>query len=62
MTYKMKDLKEIVKEKYSEIAFQKYSLIDSSCCGKESSCCNSEYTIFSESYEKLEGYNSEADL
>jgi SAM-dependent methyltransferase len=58
----MKEIKEVVKEKYSEIAFQKYSLIDSSCCGKESSCCNSEYTIFSESYEKLEGYNSEADL
>jgi len=58
----MKELKEVVKEKYSEIAFQNSYQNKSSCCGSESNCCDNDYKIFSESYEKLEGYNSEADL
>ena len=58
----MKEIKEVVKEKYSEIAFQNSYQNKSSCCGSESNCCDNDYKIFSESYEKLEGYNSEADL
>ena len=35
---------------------------DRSCCGP--SCCNDDvdYTVFSESYKKIEGYNPDADL
>jgi arsenite methyltransferase len=58
---KAEDLKLLVKEKYGKIAGQE-NIEKSSCCG--SSCCGSEmdYTIFSENYEKKEGYNPDADL
>jgi SAM-dependent methyltransferase len=59
---KTDDIKEIVKEKYSEIALQTKKENETSCCGIGSSCCGVDYTIFSESYEKLKGYNSDADL
>lgn len=58
----MKDLKEIVKEKYTIIANQNKEQNETSCCGSTNCCNNVDYTIFSESYEKLQGYNSEADL
>lgn len=55
------DLKEIVKQKYSEIALQDKETNQSSCCG--SGCCSDEvYNIMSEDYKHLEGYNSDADL
>ena len=58
---KSEDLKSIVKEKYGKIALQIDE--DKSCCGS-SSCCGTgvDYTVFSESYEKLEGYNPDADM
>jgi len=59
---KTEDLKLIVKEKYNEIALQTNNQNENSCCGTGSSCCGVDYTIFSESYEKLKGYNSDADL
>jgi ubiquinone/menaquinone biosynthesis C-methylase UbiE len=59
---KAEDLKLIVKEKYGEIANQSNPQ-SSSCCGT-SSCCSGgeEFSAFNESYEKLEGYNPDADL
>ncbi|MGN6532616.1 MAG: arsenite methyltransferase [Ginsengibacter sp.] len=55
------DLKEMVKQKYSEIALQDKETNQSSCCG--SGCCSDEvYNIMSEDYQQLEGYNPEADL
>ncbi|MEO8110717.1 MAG: arsenite methyltransferase [Ginsengibacter sp.] len=55
------NLKEIVKQKYSEIALQDKETNQSSCCG--SSCCSTEvYNIMSEDYNQLEGYNPDADL
>jgi len=55
------DLKEIVKQKYSEIALQDKETNQSSCCG--SGCCSDEvYNIMSEDYKHLEGYNPDADL
>ncbi|AFD08638.1 arsenite methyltransferase [Solitalea canadensis] len=55
------ELKQLVKEKYSEIALQDKETNMSSCCG--SGCCSDEvYNIMSEDYTKLEGYNSDADL
>jgi len=56
-----KDAKEIVKEKYSQIALQDSTPEKSSCCS--SSCCSSsDFSTFSDSYETLEGYAPEADL
>lgn len=54
-------LKELVKQKYSEIALQDKATNESSCCG--SGCCSTEvYNIMSEDYNQLEGYNPDADL
>lgn len=54
-------LKEIVKQKYSEIALQDKETNQSSCCG--SGCCSTEvYNIMSDDYTQLEGYNPDADL
>jgi arsenite methyltransferase len=60
---KAEDLKLVVREKYGEIARKSYALNPSSCgCGP--SCCGSDvdYTVFSEDYKDLKGYNPEADL
>ncbi len=54
-------IKEMVKQKYSEIALQSKDTNATSCCG--SGCCSTEvYTIMSDDYRELEGYNPEADL
>ncbi|MDB4904998.1 MAG: methylase involved in ubiquinone/menaquinone biosynthesis [Mucilaginibacter sp.] len=56
-----KDLKELVKQKYSEIALQDKEKNQASCCG--SGCCSTEvYDIMSDDYSTLEGYNPDADL
>lgn len=57
------ELKNIVKEKYGEIAGQSKLQNETSCCGVGSSCCSGvDYTIFSENYSELDGYNPDADL
>lgn len=54
-------MKEIVRQKYSEIALQDKATNEASCCG--SGCCSTEvYNIMSDDYSKLEGYNPDADL
>ena len=54
-------LKEIVKQKYSEIALQDKKTNETSCCG--SGCCTTEvYNIMNDDYTNLKGYNAEADL
>ena len=54
-------LKELVKQKYSEIALHDKETNQSSCCG--SGCCSTEvYNIMSDDYTSLEGYNPDADL
>jgi arsenite methyltransferase len=54
-------LKEIVKQKYSEIALQDKDINQSSCCG--SGCCSTDvYNIMTDDYSNLEGYNPDADL
>jgi ubiquinone/menaquinone biosynthesis C-methylase UbiE len=55
-------IKEIVKEKYSEIASQPRSQNLSSCCGATACCGEEVYNIMADDYSKLEGYNPEADL
>lgn len=53
------DLKNIVQQKYAEIANQSKEQNETSCCGAGS--CGT-YTIMSEDYSGLDGYNSDADL
>src|ERR1051325_7712400 len=54
-------MKELVKQKYSEIALHDKETNQSSCCG--SGCCSTEvYNIMSDDYTQLEGYNPDADL
>ncbi len=54
-------IKEMVRQKYSEIALQDKETNESSCCG--SGCCTTEvYNIMSDDYSSLEGYNPDADL
>jgi arsenite methyltransferase len=54
-------LKEIVRQKYSEIALQDKETNQASCCG--SGCCSTEvYNIMSDDYTQMEGYNPDADL
>ncbi|OSZ81378.1 arsenite S-adenosylmethyltransferase [Chitinophagaceae bacterium IBVUCB2] len=56
-------LKQLVKEKYSEIANQSKDTNAASCCGATSACCgDGVYNIMADDYTKLEGYNPDADL
>ncbi|SHF44881.1 Methyltransferase domain-containing protein [Cnuella takakiae] len=54
-------LKELVRQKYGEIALQDKATNESSCCG--SGCCSTEvYNIMNDDYTQMEGYNPDADL
>ncbi|MFA5244739.1 MAG: arsenite methyltransferase [Pedobacter sp.] len=55
------EIKEMVKQKYSEIALQDKTTNQSSCCGA-GSCSTEVYNIMSDDYTELTGYNPEADL
>lgn len=54
-------IKEMVKQKYSEIALQEKDVNASSCCGS-GGCSTEVYNIMSDEYDDLEGYTSDADL
>ena len=54
-------LKEIVKEKYSQIAEQSKDQNETSCCGA-TGCSTVDYTVMSDDYSNLKGYVAEADL
>jgi ubiquinone/menaquinone biosynthesis C-methylase UbiE len=55
------DVKEMVRQKYAEIASQDKETNQSSCCGA-GSCSTEVYNIMSDDYNQLEGYNPDADL
>ncbi|MBK7938955.1 MAG: arsenite methyltransferase [Lewinellaceae bacterium] len=57
---KTEEIKNLVREKYSEIAFQDKTTNETSCCGAGSAC--GTYTIMADSYANLPGYNPDADL
>ncbi|MDP4176519.1 MAG: arsenite methyltransferase [Bacteroidota bacterium] len=69
-----KQIKEVVKEKYGQIAVQSDKSSGSCCCGGDSvsspiniSCCGGSsddvnYIIMSDEYTKLQGYVADADL
>ena len=54
-------LKNIVREKYSQIALQDKEENQSSCCGS-GPCSTEVYNIMSDDYTELNGYNADADL
>jgi len=58
----MDNIKKVVQEKYSYIANQTKQQNETSCCGGTSCCGEVDYTIFSDNYSHLKGYNKDADL
>ncbi len=56
------DIREYVKEKYSEIAQQSKTANEGSCCGATASDGVVDYTVFSDDYSDQEGYFEDADL
>lgn len=54
-------LKQLVKDKYSEIAEQDRDLNASSCCGA-TGCSTIDNAIMAEDYTQLQGYTADADL
>lgn len=54
-------LKELVKEKYGQIALQSKDTNASSCCGA-TGCGTIDYTVMADDYTKLDGYVADADL
>lgn len=55
------ELKEIVRQKYSEIALQDKGSNQASCCGS-GGCSTEVYNIMTDDYTDLNGYNPDADL
>lgn len=53
-------IKQVVREKYGEIATKSKGEPGSSCC--EDSCCADTSSFVSEDYSQLKGYNPDADL
>lgn len=58
------ELKQIVKDQYSQIALQSKEQNESSCCGSTSACCGdvNTFSIMADEYKSLKGYNPDADL
>lgn len=55
-------LKQLVKEKYSQIADQNKDINQSSCCGATCGCSTVDYTVMADDYSNLSGYVADADL
>jgi SAM-dependent methyltransferase len=55
------ELKDIVREKYSQIALQDIDDNKSSCCGA-GGCSTEVYNIMTDDYTSIEGYKAEGDL
>ncbi len=58
---KNEELKEMVKQKYNEIALQENETASSSCCSSRKKS-NNVYHIMGEDYTEMKGYNADADL
>lgn len=54
-------MKDMVRQKYSEIALQDKATNAASCCGA-GGCSTEVYNIMSDDYTTLKGYNADADL
>ncbi len=56
------ELKEIVRQKYGEIALQSKEQNETSCCGSSCGCSPSDTSVMAEDYSNLSGYVADADL
>ncbi len=54
-------IKDMVRQKYSDIALRDKETNQSSCCGA-GGCSTEVYNIMSDDYTQMEGYNPDADL
>ena len=61
MTANEQELKEIVRQKYGEIALQDAATNMASCCGS-GGCSTEVYNIMADDYNELDGYATDADL
>lgn len=61
MNNQNEELKELVRQKYSEIALQDKEMNAASCCGA-GGCSTEVYNIMTDDYTSVEGYHPEADL
>lgn len=59
---KAEDLKLIVQDKYTSIARQRKDQDKRSCCCSKEGDDDMDYSVFSDDYSSLEGYNTDADL
>jgi arsenite methyltransferase len=55
-------LKELVKEKYGQIADQDKNQNESSCCGATSGCSTLDHKLMADDYSTMKGYVADADL
>ncbi len=55
-------LKELVRQKYSELAVQEKSPDTADGCCGTTSCCGDVYNVMADDYTQLAGYNPDADL
>ena len=55
------EVKNLVREKYSQIALQDKTTNETSCCGS-GGCTTEVYNIMNDDYSQLEGYQPDADL
>lgn len=55
-------IKDLVREKYSEIAQQSQAQNLASCCGATACCTDKVYNIMADDYNDLDGYVADADL
>lgn len=62
MTNTDEQLKNIVKEKYAQIALQSREENANSCCGASCGCATIDEAIMAEDYSNLKGYVGDADL
>jgi ubiquinone/menaquinone biosynthesis C-methylase UbiE len=62
MKTKDQSIKDMVRSKYNLIATQSKSQNESSCCGSTGCCDTVDYTIMSDDYSQMQGYNPDADL
>jgi SAM-dependent methyltransferase len=61
MNERLSGIKEVVRNKYNQIALQSKKQNETSCCGA-TECCDTDYSIFSDDYSDLKGYAKDADL
>lgn len=56
------EIKQLVKEKYGQIADQDKTLNESSCCGVSCGCSTIDYAVMADDYSGMNGYVADADL